>query len=41
MAVGEAAGICASLAAKENIRHFDVPSKSVQEVIVKNGGYIG
>lgn len=41
MAVGEAAGVCAALAAKYNISHFEVPAESVQSIIVKNGGYIG
>lgn len=41
MAVGEAAGICASLAAKGGVSHFEVPPEKVQEIIVKNGGYIG
>ena len=35
MAVGEAAGICAALAAKDGVIHY------VQEIIVKNGGFIG
>lgn len=41
MAVGEAAGVCASLAAQGNVSHFEVPVKRVQEIIIKNGGFIG
>ena len=41
MAVGEAAGICASLAAQAKVSHFEVPAERVQEIIVKNGGFIG
>ncbi len=39
--VGEAAGVCASLAAQGNVSHFEVPVKRVQEIIIKNGGFIG
>ena len=39
--VGEAAGVCASLAAQSNVSHFEVPVKRVQEIIIKNGGFIG
>ena len=40
MAIGEAAGVTAALAAKHNRTMRDVPSKEVQELLVKNGGIL-
>lgn len=41
MAVGEAAGVCAALASRFGIKHFEVPASEVQRIIKENGGYIG
>lgn len=41
MAMGEASGICAALAAEKGIRHYEVSVSEIQKIIIKNGGYIG
>lgn len=41
IAVGEAVGVCAALASKKKIKHYEVNVTDVQNIITKNGGYIG
>lgn len=41
IAMGEAVGITAALAAKKNIAAADVPCKEVQDILVANGAYLG
>ena len=39
-AMGEAAGICASLAAKEEVDAENVPYKKIQSELLKRGAYL-
>lgn len=41
MATGQAAGICAALAARDNVVARDVPHAAVQQEIVRQGGNLG
>ncbi len=38
---GQAAGVAAAIAAKSSIRPRDVPAKAIQEVLLKQGAYLG
>ena len=41
IAMGQAAGTAAAVCVKENVKTSDVPVTTVQEILVKNGAYIG
>lgn len=41
IAMGEAAGITAALAARDGIAAGDVPYQKVQQILLKNGAYLG
>ena len=40
MAMGEAAGITAALAAKGNVSAGEVPYENVQKILLANGAYL-
>jgi len=41
IAMGQAAGICASVAAKYGVNAADVPYADVQKILLENGAYLG
>lgn len=41
IAMGEAVGITAAIASKKGIKAGDVPYKEVQDILIKNGAYLG
>ena len=41
IAMGQAAGICAAIAAKNGMTAGEVPHEEVQRILVENGAYIG
>ena len=41
IAMGQAAGIAAAIGAKRGLKAIDVPLNEVQELLIKNGAYIG
>jgi hypothetical protein len=41
VAMGQAAGVAASIAAKENVAASDVPYGKVQKILLENGAFLG